>query len=383
MKKIGITAITLLALASCGGEKTLEQLEGEKKEMISTQKKAVREYKKNLHSLDSIIENHPEFANKVTIIKTVPVTVDTVEVKMFEHFFEVHGNVEVEKNAALYPEAPGNVKTIHVKEGQSVKKGDLIITLDASTLESGIKELNTGYSLAKIIFEKQNVLWKQKIGSEIQYLEAKTNKESLEQKLKTMQEQLDMYKIRAPFTGIVDDISPKVGESAAPGFPLARVINLNKVYLEADVSEKYISTVKTGGFVEVKLPSHGETVNAKVTRSGNYINPSNRTFKVRVEFANPNGKYKPNQLAVLKIRDYKANESIVIPSRVIQQDRSGQDYIYTFEKKENVIRVKKLNLEVGISYEGESEILSGIKASTLFVDKGSKSVQEGDAIEIK
>jgi len=150
MKKIGITAITLLALASCGGEKTLEQLEGEKKEMISTQKKAVREYKKNLHSLDSIIENHPEFANKVTIIKTVPVTVDTVEVKMFEHFFEVHGNVEVEKNAALYPEAPGNVKTIHVKEGQTVIKGDLIITLDASTLESGIKELKTGYSLAKV-----------------------------------------------------------------------------------------------------------------------------------------------------------------------------------------------------------------------------------------
>lgn len=383
MKKIGITLFTLVALVSCGGEKSVEELEKEKKDLISEQKKAVRDYKKQLHSLDSIIENHPEFSNKVAKIKTVPVTVDSVVVKTFEHFFEVHGNVEVEENAALFAEAPGNVKKIHVKEGQKVSKGDLIITLDAAALESGIKELNASYKLVKVIFDKQSSLWKQKIGSEVQYLEAKTNKESLEQKLKTMQEQLDMYKIRAPFNGVVDDIAPRVGELAAPGFPIARVINLSKVYLEADVSEKYISTVKEGGFVEVKLPAHGETVNAKVTRSGNFINPSNRTFKVKVEFANPAGKYKPNQLAVLKIRDYKAENAVVIPSKVIQQDRAGQDYIYTFENANDAVRVKKVKLEVGISYDGESQILSGLKSSSVFINKGAKSVQAGDAIEIK
>jgi membrane fusion protein (multidrug efflux system) len=383
MKKIGIIALTMITLVSCGGEKTLEDLETEKKALISAQKEVIRQQKKELHSLDSILSNHPDFGTQTSKIKTVPVTVDTAEVVTFEHFFEVHGNVEVEENAALFPEAPGNVKTIHVKEGQTVKKGDLIITLDASTLESGIKELKSSYTLVKVMFEKQSALWNQKIGSEVQYLETKTNKESLEQKLKTMHEQLDMYKIRAPFAGIVDEIKPRVGESAVPGYPLARVINLDKVYLEADVSEKYISTVKTGGFVEVKLPSHGETVNARVTRSGNFINPANRTFKVRVEFANPNGKYKPNQLAVLKIRDYKADSAVVIPSRVIQQDRSGQDYVYTFIKENEATRVKKLKLEVGVSYDGQSEILSGITADAVFIDKGAKSVQAGDAIEIK
>jgi membrane fusion protein (multidrug efflux system) len=381
MKKIGITLITLVALASCGSE--LEKLEADKKELISEQKKAVREYEKELNDIDSIIANHPDFGTQTSKIKTVPVTVDSVQVKTFEHFFEVHGNVQVEENAALYPEAPGNVKTIHVREGQTVKKGDLIVTIDASTLESGIKELKSGYNLAKVVFEKQNSLWQQNIGSEIQYLEAKNNKESLEQKLKTMDEQLEMYKIRAPFSGIVDQVIPKIGEPAMPGMPLARVINLSKVYLEADVSEKYISTVKTGGFVEVKLPSHGETVNAKVTRSGNFINPSNRTFKVRVEFANPEGKYKPNQLAVLKIRDYKAENATVIPSKVIQQDRSGQDYIYTYIKNDESLRVKKLNLTVGVSYDGQSEILNGVNANGVFISKGSKSVQAGDAIEIK
>lgn len=381
MKKIGITLITLVALASCGSE--LEKLEADKKELISEQKKAVREYEKELNDIDSIIANHPDFGTQISKIKTVPVTVDSVQVKTFEHFFEVHGNVQVEENAALYPEAPGNVKTIHVREGQTVKKGDLIVTIDASTLESGIKELKSGYNLAKVVFEKQNSLWQQNIGSEIQYLEAKNNKESLEQKLKTMDEQLEMYKIRAPFSGIVDQVIPKIGEPAMPGMPLARVINLSKVYLEADVSEKYISTVKTGGFVEVKLPSHGETVNAKVTRSGNFINPSNRTFKVRVEFANPEGKYKPNQLAVLKIRDYKAENATVIPSKVIQQDRSGQDYIYTYIKNDESLRVKKLNLTVGVSYDGQSEILNGVNANGVFISKGSKSVQAGDAIEIK
>lgn len=383
MKKIGFGILLAVVVTACGGEKTLEKLEQDKKKLIAEHKTEVRAYKKSLHELDSSIAAHPDFGNKVEKIKKVPVTVDSVRVNKFEHFFEVHGNVEMEENASLFAEAPGNVKKIHVKEGQAIQKGQVIISLDASALESGIKELENGYALAQKIFTKQAALWAQKIGSEIQFLEAKNNKESLEQKLKTMREQLDMYKIKAPFAGIVDDISPKIGEMAAPGFPVARIMNLSNVYLEADVSEKYISTVKKGGFVEVKLPALGETVQAKVTRAGNYINPANRTFKVRVEFANPSGKYKPNQLAVLKIRDYLAQQAIIIPSRIIQQDRSGQDYVYTYYKDNGIERVKKLNLTLGISYNGFTEVLSGITAQTLFIDKGAKSVQSGDAITIK
>ncbi len=381
MKKFGI-AILGASVALAGCEPGLEQLKDNKKSMIANHKQALRDYDKALHEIDSVIKAHPDYKPDSIEIKTVPVTVKNVEVKTFEHFFEVHGNVEVVENANLFAEAPGNVKKIHVSEGQSVKKGDVLISLDAAQLESGIKELEKGLELATKVYNKQKALWDQKIGSEIQFLETKNNKEALEQKLVTMKEQLDMYKIRAPFNGMVDEIMPKVGEAAAPGFPVARVMNLGRIFLEGDVSEKYITSVKAGGFVEVKFPSLGESVNAKVTRVGNFINPANRTFNVKVEFNNPGGKYKPNQLAVMKIRDYKAENALVIPSRIVQQDRSGQDYVYTYEGSD-VKRVKKLKLELGKSYEGSVEVISGLNAETVLIDKGAKSVQAEDAIEIK
>ena len=389
MKKFGIAILGASAvLASCGEqEKSFADLQSERKELATEQKAVNKAYEKALYSLDSAINVHPDNKEKVVEIKRIPVTVKSVEVKTFEHFFEVHGNVEVVENAALFAEAPGIVKTIHVKEGQTVKKGDVLVSLDAAQLESGIKELEKGLELAVKVFDKQKALWDQKIGTEIQYLEMKKNKESLEQKLVTMKEQLDMYKIRAPFNGVVDEINPKVGEPAGGQMPVARVLNLNRVFLEGDVSEAYIPSVKENSLVEVKFPSLGESVMAKVTRVGNFINPANRTFKVKVEFSNPAGKYKPNQLAVMKIRDYKSNGAMVIPSRIIQQDRSGNDYVYTYEKKqennEEVLRVKKLQLELGKQYETSVEVLSGVDSSTVLIDKGAKSVQAKDAIEIK
>ncbi|MFT6715826.1 MAG: membrane fusion protein (multidrug efflux system) [Saprospiraceae bacterium] len=375
MKKIGITALSLLVILTVGCDQSISDLKDERKELVA-------EHEVKLQEIDSLIANLKTKDTSTVEIKYTAVTTQSVSVKTFEHFFEVHGNVKAEENAALYAQAPGNVQTIHVREGQNVKKGELIISLDASTVESSIKELQTAYELVNKVYEKQSNLWKQKIGSELQYLEAKTNKETMSQKLKTVKEQLDMYKIRAPFSGVVDAIMPKVGEAAMPGYPVARILNLSKVYLEAEVSESYLPTVKSGSFLEIKFPALNESITAKVTRVGNFINPANRTFKVRVEVNNPGGTYKPNQLAVLKIRDYEAKNALVIPARIVQQDREGQDYVYTIKKKD-VQRVKKLILNVGQSYEGQMEILSGLDSNTVIIDKGAKSVQANDAIEIK
>ena len=383
MKKFGIAIlVTSIVLSSCG-EKSVEDLSTARKEMIAEQKEAVREYEKALFILDSTIKAHPDSADLRIKVKTVAVTTDTVKIKTFEHFFEVHGNVEVIENAILVSEVPGTIKSIAVKEGKYVKQGDLIISIDASTAKSGLKELEKAYELATKIHEKQSALWAQKIGSEIQYLETKNRKESLKQKLTTIKNQIDLYSIRAPFSGIVDEIKPRVGEAAMPGLPMARVLNLKKIYLEADVSEKYVSTIAAGSFVSVMFPSLKEEVLAKVTRVGNFINPSNRTFKLRVEFPNPYGKYKPNQLAVLKIRDYVAEGSIIIPSKTIQQDRNGNNYVYTFKKVGNNNRVQKLIVEVGKEYKGATEVLKGLDSNTVFISKGAKNVQAGDAIELK
>lgn len=387
MKKFTISILALTALLSACEQSGVDALKEKKQSLISAYKTAVKEAKTEhetaLHELDSLITNHPDYAGEKSEIKTIPVTVQNVQQKTFEHYFEVHGNVDVVENAALFAEAPGNVEKIHVQEGQYVKKGDVIITLDAGQMESGIKELEKAQELATKVYNKQKALWDQKIGSEIQYLETKNNKESLDQKLVTMREQLDMYKIRAPFAGVVDEIMPKVGESAAPGFMVARIMNLNKIFLESDVSEKYMQQVKKGGVVQVKFPSLGESVTAKVSRVGNFINPANRTFKVKVEFANPAGKYKPNQLAVLKIRDYEAENALVIPTRIVQQDRRGNDYVYTFEKVNGINRVKKVILSIGQSYNNQVEVLEGLTPEMVLIDKGAKSVQAGDAIEIK
>lgn len=382
MKKLGIALIGLsVGLSAC--DNSIDALETAKKALISEHKAAIRTFKKDSITLDSLILAHPEYAGVKDDVKKVPVTTGKTQVGTFEHFFEVHGNVEVEENATLFAEAPGIVKIIHVREGQSVKKGDLIITLNAAALESGLTEITTALALANKVYEKQSALWEQKIGSEMQYLQAKSNKESLDQKYATLQKQIEMYRIRAPFNGVVDQLIPKVGEAANPGFPLARVLNLNKIYLEGDVSESYMSTIKKGGFVEVKFPSLGETVIAKVARVGNYINPANRTFKVRVEFSNPGGKYKPNQLAVMKLRDYQSVQALIIPERIIQQDRKGNEYIYTYVQEGKVKRVKKLSIQKGLSYEGKTEVISGLDSTVIYIDKGAKTVQEKDAIDIK
>lgn len=372
--------MTPLLLFSCKND--LKGLKNDRKKLLSSHKEYIKKYANELNRLDSLINAHPENTEAVVEIKTVPVTVTKVKRKMFEHFFEVHGNVEATENAAIYAEVPGRISEIHVAEGQVVRKGDVLVSIDASQLESGIKELEKGLELASKMYVKQKALWDQKIGSEVQFLEVKNNKESLEQRLVTMKEQLNMYNVRAPFNGVVDDIVPRIGEAAVPGFPIARVLNLNKVYLEGAVSEKYISSVKAGGFVEVKFPSLGESVKARVSRVGNFINPANRTFQVKVEFNNSKGKYKPNQLAVMKIRDYRAEDAFVIPTRIVQQDRSGQDYVYTYEGTD-VKRIKKLELKLGQSYEGFVQVLSGLDSTTVLIDKGAKSVQSMDAIKIK
>lgn len=378
MKKLGLAIISGSILMACGTDGP--QLSEELKRNI-----AVRDSLKG--EVAKINEMIAEFESKIadldSTIKLTPVTTEKSLVKTFEHYFEVHGNVESEENATLFAAAPGIVQKIHVQVGQAVKKGQLIISLDAGTAKSGLEELEKAYELASKVFEKQSSLWEQKIGSEIQYLEAKNNKEGLEQKIKTVKEQVDLYSIKAPFDGIVDDIMPKIGEAASPGFPVARVLNLSKVYLESDVSESYINTVSRGGIVKVFFPSVNEEVLVKITKASNFINPANRTFKVRVEFPNANGKFKPNQLAIMRIRDFVADSAVIIPSKVIQQDRKGNSYVYTVAEKSGKQVIEKLMIKVGKSYQGETMILEGLSSGQVYVDKGSRSVQAGDEVEVK
>ena len=320
---------------------------------------------------DEANQTHAEHSTHITVLQLEPTR--------FEHFFTVQGVVETDQNAQLYPEAPARIVSINAKEGDRVSQGQVLMVLDSRVIDNQMEELKLRLDLAELIFKKQEGLWSQEIGSEIQYLEAKNNFESLEQNLETLKAQKALYTIKAPFSGILDEINPKEGEMANPAMPVARLINMERVYIKSDVTERYLATIKAGDAVVVNFPSLGIVKNTTIQRLGNFINPANRTFKVRLSLDNSDLALKPNLLGELKIRDYSADSAAVIPTSLIQSTPSGQEFIYILEDS----KAKKVEITTGISYEGHVEVLSGLMGTETLIDKGARSVKDGDLVSIE
>ena len=302
----------------------------------------------------------------------------------FNHYFKVYGVVESNQAITLTSETSGKVLTIKVERGQRVKRGQLLAELDASVLKKNKAELETGLDLAQKIFTKQEKLWiDEKIGSEVQYLEAKNSKESLERKLETVNAQIAMTRIRAPFSGIVDEIFPKVGEMASPQVEMFRLVNLSSVYLTADVSEYYVGKVVNGTKTKVKFTNLEEELDSKVIQVGNFINPNNRTFKINVALTGDPKKFKPNMMASVQINDYAAENTIVLNSRVVQETTSGESFIYVLDNlTEDLGVVARKIVTIGPSFEGEIEIKEGLDGSELVIDRGSRSVKIGQKVRL-
>lgn len=377
MKKFTIAAIALATLVGCDAPKDSTPI-GQLKQKKDSLKEVYADISKQMAELDAQIA----LMDTSTEARLPLVTTSGIEIKGFEHYFMVQGAVEADKNALVYPEAMGEIVAINVSEGQKVNKGDVILRLDAKMIQSQIKEVETSYDFVKEMFEKQEKLWNQKIGSEMQYLEAKSNKEGLEQRLKTLKAQLDLYVVRAPFSGTVDEIVPKVGEAAAPQMPVARIVNLNDVYIKSDVSENYLASVKKGTDAKVYFSSLDKSFMTKVNRSGDFINANNRTFKVRFDLDNSSGELIPNMLADIHILDYALDTAIVIPSKIIQEDRKSNEYIYVLDRSSGANTVKKVVIKTGMSYKGETVILEGLTGKEQYIDQGARSVQDGDIVEV-
>lgn len=373
-QSIIILGMALLAF-SCGNNNGNDSLSA-----LKEKKDSLKTVYDDIASQIAIIDQQIKAAD--TTLRLPLVTLSSVELKTFNHFVDVQGAVETGGNALLYPETPGIITAILVKEGSRVNKGDVILKIDADVVLSTLNEIETQLELAKQIFERQERLWKEKIGSEIQYLQAKTNKESLEQKLKTVKQQANMSVVKSPITGVVDEILPKVGEAANPGMPVARVINYNETYIKADVSEHYISVLKEGTLVNVNFPTINKSFECKLSRVSDFINPNNRSFKIYIDLLNVKADLKPNLLADISIRDYSQDSAVVILSSIIQQDRSGDNYVYVIEEKQSQKFVKKIIVKPGLSYNGHTVVLEGLTGNEKYIDKGSRSVQDGDQVEV-
>lgn len=375
MKKI-VYPILILLLAACGNTSTenteLDDLLEQRNELRTQYNELgteISQLEKQIAKLDT--------TKRKTLVTVLPAKVDT-----FRHYFEVYGSVDVKRNSMLVAESPGNVQVILVDEGQTVRKGQSIIELDDKMIRKNIAEVQTSYDLAKTLYEKQERLWKENIGSEVQYLEAKNRKEGLENSLATLNEQLSKTTIRAPFSGVVDDISIKVGEFAGAGVPVARLLDLSDFHIEADVPESYASQLKEGNEVEVIFPG-SDTLQAEITTIGRYINPANRTFRILVEVEGENGQFKPNQLTILRINDKTVPNAVILPANVIQQDATGNNFVYVAALSDEPFAVvEKTTVKMGSVYKGNAMVQSGLQGGEKIIDRGSRSIRDKQEVEI-
>lgn len=376
MKKL-VLLLGVIALVSCNEGNQREQIEKE----IDEKKKEVRAIEKDIDELEDQLASLPgDGAKKYQL----PVKIKVVETGIFNHYITVNGNVEAVNSAFISPEQGGQIKKIHVKEGQRVGKGQLLITLNTSVTGNTIKEVETQLQLAKKLYEKQKNLWEQNIGSEVQFLQAKTNKESLESKLKTLKSQLAMSIIHAPFSGIIEEIPVKEGELASPGMRVVQLVNLSKIKIVADVSEKFITMIHEGDKVKVSFPSYNNMeLEVPIVRKGNTIEPDNRTFKIEVQFKNPNNKIKPNMLSTITINDYTTDSALIVPAIIVKKDFNGNYLYHVVEDDEGHNIAKKAYVETGKSYNDETVIAEGIKPGFKVVTSGYNLVSNGSYVKIK
>ncbi len=314
------------------------------------------------------------------------ITTFKVQEEVFTHFIELQGNVQTKQNVLVYPEVPGILKEVLVKEGQQVKKGQLLAIIDDGGLAQQVLLSQTNEQLAKTTFERQKRLWNEKIGSEIQFLQAKASYTSQKNATNQLKQQLKKFTVYAPFSGLIDDIFKEKGTVVAPGqrSELFRVINLSNMYIETDVPENYITSITKGKKVEVNFPILGKIVNSKIRQVGNFINPSNRSFKIEIGVPNQDLDIKPNLTAKLKLNDYTNTKAILIPQSIISENAEGQQFIYVVkDKRENNLAIaERLVIETGKTQGDFIEVTKNLNTDTEIILEGARSVNNGQAVKV-
>lgn len=307
------------------------------------------------------------------------ITSFVAETENFDHFITVQADMKTRKNVAIFPEFAGRLLRFYVKEGQQVKKGTLLASIDDGGLQQQLEQLKLQLELAKTTFERSQRLWDQKIGTEIQYLEAKTRYESQEQQVAQMKEQLAKTKVYAPFSGTVDELLANEGANLLPGAtPILRIVNLKQMYAEAQLPERHLSAVRKGTPVIVEMPMLNSQQQTQVQTLGNFINPNNRTFRIEAPLENTNGQIKPNLMGKMKINDYSNPQAIMIPQRIVRENTEGKTYIFTLKstEAEGVYITQQQFVKLGMASENKVEVVAGIAMGDRIVDEGANSIED-------
>ncbi len=374
-----IAAVTLL-WSACGESPKLssDNLEGQLKEVqqkIAELKNRESEILKQLGSTNS-----ESASNKL-------VEVQTIEYSRFTSAIGVEAILDANNSTIATAKVPGTVTQVIGRVGQTVKKGDVLARLDNNSLIQSKRELEQQFNFAKTLYEKQLRLWKKGIGTEIQYLTAKNQLESLEKSLNTLNANIDMYTIKSPINGTIEAADLKIGQAAAPGMPYFKVVNMSKLKAVAEVSESYAGKINQGDSVEVFFPDLSTSIKSKISFASNYIDPLNRTFKVEVNLPKVNSA-KPNMIAKLQIVDYEKSDAIVLPSNCIQKTERetfvmGINLAEGDNPQNGTYRAVKLLINTGVSNQDKTEVISGLAEGDKVIINGFQELSEGQAITVQ
>jgi len=380
-----LTLISLLFLFSCGKneEKNVDEV------IANNNKKELQELKENLYhkqrdltlDLEKVDEALAAFEDKsrYTLIEA-----QNAQKKDFKHFIKVQGNVTTDENLLIYPEFSGVLEKIYVREGDQVKKGQLLAKIDDGGAQNQLAEMKAQRDLAKTRFERQERLWNQDIGSEIQFLEAQTTYEQLNNSVEQMQRQLNKSEIRAPFNGVVDEVIIDQGQVVSQNQnAIFRIVNLREMYVQANVPETYVGSIDKGSQAFVHLRALGVLLDKEIDRVSSYIEDSNRNFRVRLNLPDTIPNLKPNLIATLRINDYTNKGVVVIPENILQETAAGEFYVYVLDDlKEDTATATYKKVVPGRSYRGEIEILEGLTAEDLIVTEGARALKKGEKVRI-
>jgi len=382
MKTLKISIVTLFSiflLAACsGGEISIEKSKDPAKvrAAIKNKQEAIKKLEAEKNALEKWLGEIDTTARKE---KFVEITTKKLSIKDFAHYVEVQGNIATVQDPGMASsETGGRVIQLLVKEDAYVKKGDLIAKVDLESIRKSIGEIEISLNLAKDMFERQEKLWKQNIGSEVQFLQSKNQVEQLQKTKERLEFELTKANVYAPTSGHVEAVMVKEGEMCGPGTPIVRILNSSALKIVAQVPEIFLGKVKVGDAVEIDFPAIETSQTARVIEIGRTINANNRTFEVEASVDSKGGLIKPNLLATMLIQDYSKPKAIALPDDLIMQDVNGNNYVVLVE---NEIVVKRV-VTLGKSYKNETVIETGLNGDETLVVKGARQVVEGDKVKV-
>ena len=383
MKALFYPTLFLLFLSACGGSAEEEgaipeDLAG-KQELMKTKRAELRELTQEIEALEAaIVEQNPALAPKGTLVATSQVATSS-----FTDYANVQATVTASETAMATPEIPGRITRMNFEEGDAIRRGQLVATIDVENVSTQRAELETAAELAKTVYERQERLWEQKIGSELQYLQAKNNYDRIQQQLKSIDVQAAKQNVYAPISGTVDRVMMRQGESAMPGAPILSILNTNDLEVVADAPEDLLTKVKTGQKVKVKVPTAALEFEAPITRIGKTVDPANRTFEVEVKVpARYRNNLKANLLAEVEILDFEAEDIIVVSQDQIQQEIDGRRFVFVATEENGNMVARKKYIETGASYDNKAIVTSGLSVGERIITDGSRGLTDGQRISL-